>query len=1042
MWRHYRDKIAQGIVYKLNLATLVCALIISGFIALYYYEEMTERTQYQVDYEIAQVSVSLRLALEASTDFSNMRRVVNGLAAQGSIKRLVLFDPREQQIVADNLGQYLGNPLSTSLAPELAEMVRLVSDKQSSKEVWRQGSIVHQVQQVYLISPELQRLRAYVLYVRYDAKEIEAYSLEELIHYVSFLLLGFAILLTVNLYVQHRVLLDPIRRIRRQIEAFGGQKTIRLDSDDEFGVLVNSYNEAVSARNQKQLELQKSRRYIDNITNVIPIQLAYVDAQSRYRFINQHYLQWLGKTEEEVLDQTVEAVQPADVYQLIKPYQQGVLAGNKQVFEAETIDADQAPRFFHITYVPDVDDDGQVEGYFICVEDLTRMKLNERKIETYAQEMEFSNWALSEAREKAEVAAKTKEDFLACMSHEIRTPMNGVIGILGLLGETQLSPMQKRYVDVASASADSLLSLLNDILDFSKIESGKFEIEAIEFDLVELLDLFVQSVSLKLEERHLPLFVDITQLQYRYVVGDPSRLRQILVNLVGNAIKFTEEGWIALRLSNRLSESGEVLLSCEVEDTGIGIAKEKLAMLFNPFIQVDSSTTRMFGGTGLGLSIAKRLCELMQGEIKVRSQQEVGSIFSFTLTQQLADSDKMIDWRAGLSPERVTLMGLLGAFERMLGELLTSWGARVNYLEEEDVIPETDVIIYSFAPRREAFVEELNAWRELVEQQADRPNTRVLPLLSYWQQTEFEKQDARVPHLGRPLNIRQLIRALSDRADEEMIEPVIEPIVEPSMPDKPKVLLVEDNKVNQMVALGMLHQLGVQADVASNGREALALLSALQGNPYQLILMDCLMPEMDGFQATAAIREGQGGSQFCALPIIALTANAMKGDREHCMRAGMDDYLTKPLVLSVLKECLYRWFSLSQQNYEAALGHDPDVEALPTPVEAESQLFDRDSALALMSGDEALLDEVLQVFVEEMQDHRQAFIEGIAAADCTAIRSSVHAIKGAASNLSMTALVELARQLEADARRGDLQAVLAGREAFLELLEDTLACCH
>lgn len=156
----------------------------------------------------------------------------------------------------------------------------------------------------------------------------------------------------------------------------------------------------------------------------------------------------------------------------------------------------------------------------------------------------------------------------------------------------------------------------------------------------------------------------------------------------------------------------------------------------------------------------------------------------------------------------------------------------------------------------------------------------------------------------------------------------------------------------------------------------------------------------------------------------------------------MDDYLTKPLVLSVLKECLYRWFSLSQQNYEAALGHDPDVETLPTPIEAESQLFDRDSALALMSGDEALLDEVLQVFVEEMQDHRKAFIEGIAAADCTAIRSSVHAIKGAASNLSMTALVELARQLEADARRGDLQAVLAGREAFLELLEDTLACCH
>ncbi|CAM4178796.1 ATP-binding protein [Shewanella aquimarina] len=1038
MWRHYRDKIAQGIVYKLNLATLVCALIISGLIALYYYDEMTERTEHQVDYEIAQVSVSLRLALEASTDFSNMRRVVNGLAAQGSIKRLVLFDPREEQIVADNLGQHLGSPLSGSLEPELVEIIRRVSDKLSAKEVWRQDSIVHQVQQVYLISPELQRLRAYVLYVRYDASEIEAYSFEELIHYVGILLLGFALLLTVNLYVQHKVLLEPIRRIQRQIETFGGQKTIRLNSDDEFGMLVNSYNEAVSARNQKQLELQKSRRYIDNITNVIPIQLAYVDAQSRYRFINQHYLQWLGKTEAEVLEQTVEAVQPADVYQLVRPYQRGVLEGKKQVFEVETLDADQAPRFFHITYVPDMGDDGTVEGYFICVEDLTRMKLNERKIESYAQEMEFSNWALSEAREKAEVAAKTKEDFLACMSHEIRTPMNGVIGILGLLGETQLSPMQQRYVDVASVSAESLLSLLNDILDFSKIESGKFEIEAIEFDLVELVDLFVQSVALKLEERNLPLFVDIIQLQYRYVVGDPSRLRQILVNLVGNAIKFTEEGWITLRLANALDESGEVKFSCEVEDTGIGIAKEKLAMLFNPFIQVDSSTTRMFGGTGLGLSIAKRLCELMRGDIQVRSQQEVGSIFSFTLTQQLADRHGASDWRNGLAPERVTLMGQQGAFERMLGELLSSWGAKVGYLEPDEAIPPSDLLIYSFTPAQEAFEDELNRWRQLDEQQ----EAKVLPLLSYWQQIEFEKRDARVPHLGKPLNIRQLIRALSDQPDDEVPESVVEPMVEISMPDKPKVLLVEDNKVNQLVALGMLQQLGVEADVAANGREALAVLSAQQGNPYQLILMDCLMPEMDGFQATAAIREGQGGSQFCALPIIALTANAMKGDREHCLRAGMDDYLTKPLVLEGLKKCLYRWFSLSQQNYEATLGHEPDSEQAHVPVEVADSLFDRESVLALMSGDEALLDEVLQVFDDEMQKYRQAFLDGIEAADCDAIRTSLHAVKGAASNLSMTALVELARQLEADARRGDLQVIKASREAFLALLEETLACCR
>lgn len=923
-------RVNSSLTLKLTLPILGVGLILLLALVIIYQYQANKTLVRQFQVITKNVSDSLVIATETDAKPANLFRVVGSLAARNDIARLVLIEKATNIIVADNHHQNTGKNIDAALkSSDYASFLQLKKNKDRTHPYLIKHNTFYNLSLIHLINPNINRLREYYIFIAHNESDAINQVTLDLIKFSTLFALGILILLITLYFVQRKVLLKPLENINRTInkpdQIILPTHTTGFNTD-ELGLLATNYNSLVKAKLLRDTELAKAQRYIEGITEASPMLLAYVDTQRHYQFVNKRYIEWFQKPTESYLGQHMKDVVDKKIYQEICPYIDLVLSGEPITYEKDLTFNNQPIKHIKASYLPDFNEKNIVQGFFICIEDITETKNYEIQLAEFANNLEFKQIALEDEKRVAEEALKIKSEFLASMSHEIRTPMNGVLGMLTLLMDSSLTEDQLHKASLAKTSAESLLTLINDILDFSKIESGKVEFEEIDFDLSKMLGNLTETFGKQTQDKGVELILDTTQIEYTMVKGDSSRIRQVLTNLISNAIKFTHHGEILITASLYNDFDDSLNFLCEVKDSGIGIEPDKLNKVFESFTQVDASTTRKYGGTGLGLAIAKRLCQQMHGDLHAQSTEDKGSSFKFTVRLLPSETPQPQQPQIDLKDTLVIIVDQNASSRQVLSTQLMRFGAQTK---ETSLGIEALSLLESSLPDQEIIIfidMQLSGMSgtELAKQISNHKNFKrskliaMVPLASSNDKEHIERFGFHT-YIFKPLTDISVINSLTSKrpttakptataiiSNENKNEPPSNNSCGIRWPKDTKILLAEDIQINQLIVQGLLSALDLHCDIAQNGLEALKTLKTTE-KAYDIIFMDCQMPEMDGYKATEAIRQGLAGMEAKSTPIIAMTANAMKGDKEKCLASGMDDYISKPLDPEELKEKLIEW---------------------------------------------------------------------------------------------------------------------------------------
>jgi PAS domain S-box-containing protein len=794
-----------------------------------------------------------------------------------------------------------------------------------------------------------------------------------------------------------------------------------VDEDASEGASIESTFIDITERKHAEEELRERSELIKVVLDSVAEAVYGIDMRGSCTFCNPACVRLLGF-------QDAAELHGKNIHGLIhhtrrdgRPYAIGECPINRSLHQGESVHVDEEVFWrrdgssFPAEYWSDLmRQDGKPIGAVV-----TFINISERK----RVEQEMRN-----AKEAAEAANRAKSEFLANMSHEFRTPMNGVIGAAGLLLDTQLTPEQEQYAEIVRSSGEALLQVINDILDFSKIEARKLSLESHDFNLHDVLDEAVAVLAIKAAEKSLELTCELEPGTPWRLRGDSGRIRQVLLNLLGNAVKFTSSGEVAVRVQLVAEDEDRARLRFLVRDTGIGFKQERASSLFDPFVQGDGSRTRRYGGTGLGLTISKQLVEMMGGQIGAESEENRGSTFWFTaeFVKQPPTSEPETTGRASLHNLKVLVIDDSSTNRALMCRLLERWGCRTDAAGGgSSAIALLRQAADLGDPFQIAFVDMTmpgsdgeQVGREIAAD-AKLQKTKLVLMTGFNRRRDVAQLQAVGfrAQISKPIAeraLQQTLLALQPRAKVTATPPP--PAAAPHHETAPgdrlcRILLAEDNVTSQEVAKAMLKKLGLRADVVSTGEE---VLQALRDRDYDLVLMDCEMPGMDGYEATRRVRT-TGGTRNPKIPIIALTADAMSGDRERCLAAGMDDYLAKPVDRGQLAEILRKWLPRSP---EAPTASRPSENTATSDV-----IFDEEKLLSRLMENKSLAGKVILSFLNDAPRQLRALEEAMEAGDAEGAVMRLHTLKGAAATVSAESLRKLYQEAQDVAAGGDLPGI-------------------